>query len=118
MNADEFGKGNGAASTQRLQDVDQQLQSLKRLYNHLDADDREALKDWLERLNQVAADHPIEAEHFWFTLRLGLEYNFRDPQEGDWKAEHAELPPTVVWQAVSAWENGEEFAPNRVVADL
>lgn len=95
----------GAKALARL---DQQLGSIKLLYESLPQEEKEQFRNWLMKL-----DAPSKEKFAW--LRTSVKVSVSVPEALVGEEETISLKPIVLLKAIEAWETGEVFSPRSIL---
>ncbi len=107
MDADDLKKQLDQIDAQILREFDQELQEVRNLYNLLSETERDEFRNWLAQLAEFS-ENPVKS----LPMRVKIQTdNTCLDDEMDYHAS-ALLSPKVMFEAVEAWDKGEEFTPN------
>ncbi len=88
--------------------LDQKIMELKEIWDWMLPQDRLNLKEWIERLVPVEKK-PVSS--LMGSVEISLRYP-RQAQDGDnYDLAVDGMKPTMMAEAIAAWEKGQDFAP-------
>ncbi len=106
MDADDLKKQLDQIDAQILGAFDQELQEVRSLYDVLSNTERDRFRDWLALLAKFS-ESPVN----FLPMHVKIQ---TDNTSLDDETDHhasASLSPKLMFKAVEAWDNGEEFTP-------
>jgi hypothetical protein len=104
----EMKKHLGQLNAQILRKFDQELQEVRFFYDKLSNEERNQFRNWLAQLAEIC-ENPVK----WLPMRVEIHTDNTFHNEDGEVVYHgsASLSPKVMFKAVEAWNNGEEYTP-------
>lgn len=99
------------AFTMHLRNFDLRVTELRRMYALLSAEERKQLRAWMEKLNDLEDECPINDIYVMLhTATDEFDEQGKQVHSGD-----VELTPWTMLQAFDAWDKGETFTPDSIM---
>ena len=105
---DDFKRKMREIESRIVQSFDQEIMEFRDFYHALNDDDRSEFRNWITELNDVVSKQPDIGS---LRIRALLDNSITDENGTDVYVGGARLSPAVMFDAVSAWDDGAEFTP-------